>query len=121
MVMVKVKSHIRNGSKVKSYTRNSGNSSESQRVMGCTSRNVAKKFKELGYMTKISPQISTGNKFVDKTVAKAVAKTANFFAKDPRSKVAIKIAEKTYPYVEKAGANIARAKIAYDEICGKRK
>ncbi len=43
MVMVKVKSHIRNGSKVKSYTRNSGNSSETQRVMGCTSRNVAKK------------------------------------------------------------------------------
>ncbi len=45
-------------------------------------------------MTKISPQISTGNKFVDKTVAKAVAKRQIFFAKDPRSKVAIKIAEK---------------------------
>lgn len=47
MSMVKVKSHTRGGSKVSSYTRNSGSSSN--RVGDCSIKGVVKKFKELGY------------------------------------------------------------------------
>lgn len=121
MAMVKVKSHTRSGNKVNSYTRSSGTSSVSKRVGDCSPKGVAKKFKELGYMTKISPGISTGNKFIDKFVAKGVAKAANKLVKGPRAKVIIKTAEKAYPYVEKTGANFARAKATYDETCKKRK
>lgn len=119
MSMVKVKSHTRNGSKVSPYTRSS--SSSSNRVGDCSPKGVAKKFKELGYMTKISPGISTGNKLVDKVVAKGVAKVANKLVKNPRGKLIIKGAEKAYPYVENVSANIARAKVTYNETCKKRK
>lgn len=121
MAMVKVKSHTRNGGKVSSYTRGSGGSSNSKRVGDCSPKGVAKKFKELGYMTKISPGISTGNKIADKIIAKGGAKATNIFIKDPRSKLVVKAAEKAYPYVEKTSANIARAKATYDETCRKRK
>lgn len=72
--MVKVKSHTRSGNKVSSYTRNSGTSSASKKAGDCSPKGVAKKFKELGYMAKISPGISTGNKFIDKVVAKGLQK-----------------------------------------------
>lgn len=119
MAMVKVKSHTRSGSKVSSYTKNSGSSSTSKRIGDCSTKDVAKKFKELGYMTKISPGISTGNKFIDKIVAKGAAKIANTLVKDTRGKVVIKAAEKAYPHIEKASANIARVKATYDETCKK--
>lgn len=112
MAMVKVKSHTSNTSRT---------SSSSKRVGDCSPKGVAKKFKELGYMTKISPGISTGNKFIDKFVAKGVATAANKLVKDPRGKVIIKSTEKAYPYVEKTGANFARAEATYDETCKKRK
>ena len=41
--------------------------------------------------------------------------------KDPRSKIAVKVAEKIYPYTETGGANVARAIAAYQETCKKRK
>lgn len=95
MAMVKVKSHTRNGGKVSSYTRSSGGSSNSKRVGDCSPKGVAKKFKELGYMAKISPGISTGNKIADKIIAKGVAKATNIFIKDPRSRLVVKAAEKS--------------------------
>lgn len=119
MAMVKVKSHTRSGSKISSYTRNSSTSSSPKRNGDCSPKGMAKKFKELGYMTKISPGISTGNKFIDKIVAKGVAKVTNTLVKSPRGKIIIKGAEKAYPYVEKTSANIARAKATYDETCRK--
>lgn len=119
MSMVKVRSHIRNGSKVNSYTRSSSGYSSVKRVGDCSPKGIAKKFKELGYMTEISPGISTGNKIADKIIAKGVAKATNIIIKDPRSKLVVKAAEKAYPYVEKTSANIARAKATYDETCKK--
>lgn len=121
MSVIKVKSHTRNGGKVSPYTRGSGGSSNSKRVGDCSPKGVAKKFKELRYMTKISSGISTGNKFIDKVVAKGAAKIATTLVKDPRGKIFIKAAEKAYPYVEKTSANIARVKATYDETCKKRK
>ena len=67
------------------------------------------KFNELEYMT----SISTGNKFIDKNIAKYGAKALGVLAKSPQAKFVVKAAEKAYPYIETGGANIARAVAAY--------
>ncbi len=86
----------------------------------CSFRGVAKKFKELDYMTKVSPTISTGNKVKDKVIAKTVARAANFLVKEPRLKLVIEGCKKAYPYVGTGGANVARAIVTYDEMCRKK-
>ena len=40
-----------------------------------------------------------GNKLVDKQIAKYAAKAVNLMVKYPRSKIAVKVAEKIYPYI----------------------
>ena len=92
-----------------------------RRSNDCSARGVVNKFNKLGYMTNISRGISTGNKLVDKQIAKYTAKAVNLMVKDPRSKIAVKVAEKIYPYTETGGANVARAIAAYRETCKKRK
>ena len=71
------------------------------------------KFNELEYMTDIPHSISTGNKFIDKNIAKYGAKALGVLAKSPQAKFVVKAAEKAYPYIETGGANIARAVAAY--------
>lgn len=85
----------------------------------CSTRGFINKFNELQYMTDIPHSISTGNKFIDKTVAKYGAKIVSVAVKSPKGKIAVKVGEKAYPYIEKGGANIARAKTAYNEVCKK--
>lgn len=87
----------------------------------CSVKSVVKKFNELKYMTDIPHKISTGNKFIDKSIAKYGAKAAGFAIKSPAGKIIAKAAEKAYPYVERGAANIARAKVAYTESCSNRK
>ena len=55
--------------------------------------------------------ISTGNKFIDKNLAKYGAKAVGTVVKIPKGKIVVKAAEKAYPYIEKGSANIARAKL----------
>lgn len=78
-----------------------------------------KKYKELSYMQDISHTISTGNKRVDKAIVNLATKGVNTYVKDPRLKaglnVGLKIAQKTYPYIEDAGAFVARVNMAYKE------
>ena len=71
------------------------------------------KFNELEYMTDIPHSISTGNKFIDKNIAKYGAKALGVLAKSPQAKFVVKAAKKAYPYIETGGANIARAVAAY--------
>ena len=71
------------------------------------------KFNELEYMTDIPHSISTGNKFIDKNIAKYGAKALGVLAKSPQAKFVVKAAEKAYPYIETGGANLARAVAAY--------
>ena len=71
------------------------------------------KFNELEYMKDIPHSISTGNKFIDKNIAKYGAKALGVLAKSPQAKFVVKAAEKAYPYIETGGANIARAVAAY--------
>jgi len=87
----------------------------------CSARGVVKKFNELKYMTDIPHTISTGNKFIDKSIAKYGAKAAELAIKSPAGKIIAKAAEKAYPYVEKGAANIARAKVAYTESCKRKR
>ncbi len=87
----------------------------------CSVKGIVKKFNELKYMTDIPHTISTGNKFIDKNIAKYGAKAARVVIKNPIAKGAVKIGEKAYPYIEKGGANIARAKAAYTESCRRKK
>ncbi len=87
----------------------------------CSVRGAIKKFNELKYMTDIPHKVSTGNKFVDKTVAKYGVKIANGLVKSPKGRIVVKVAEKAYPYVEKGGANIARAKAAFNSVCSGKK
>ena len=77
------------------------------------------KFNELKYMTDIPHSISTGNKFVDKKIAKYGAQILGTLIKDPKIRFVVKAAEKIYPYAEEGGANIARVKAAYDETFNK--
>ena len=77
-------------------------------------------FRRLDYMTDIDHTISTGNKFVDKTVGTYGSKIIGMGVKNPAAKLIVKAAGKVYPYVEKASANIARAKAAYDETYRKK-
>lgn len=117
MAMVKVKSHTRSGNKVSSYTRSSGTSSASKRVGDCSPKGVAKKFKELGYMTK--GKTFTGNSALDSIVkskiTQAAAKVVGKYTKNPVITGGIK-AIKTVP---KVGAYTARGKATYDETCKK--
>lgn len=113
--MVKVKSHTRGGSKVSSYTRNSGSSSN--RVGDCSIKGVVKKFKELGYMTK--GKTFTGNSMLDSVVKSKITQTAvkavGKYTKNPiitKGIKAIKIAPKV-------GGYTARGKATYDETCKK--
>lgn len=87
----------------------------------CSIKGVIKKFNELKYMTEISHTISTGNKFIDKNIAKYGSKIIGTAVNTPKGKLAIKVTEKVYPYVEKGGANIARARAAYNEVFNKKK
>lgn len=87
----------------------------------CSAKAVSKKFKELKYMTNIPHTISTGNKTVDKMIGRCGAKAANIIVKSPKGKLAVRGAQFIYPYVENVAANLARAKVAYDETCRKRK
>ena len=73
------------------------------------------KFNELEYMTDIPHSISTGNKFIDKNIAKYGAKALGVIAKSPKARFVVKVAEKVYPYIEKGGANVARAVVAYKD------
>ncbi len=91
-----------------------------RRNNNCSAKSVIKKFNELKYMTDISHTISTGNKVVDKAIAKYGAKVSRVVVKNPIAKLAVKKSEKAYPYIEKGGANIARAKVAYKEACKKK-
>lgn len=72
-------------------------------------------------MTVIPHTISTGNKKIDKAIAMFGSKIVGTVVKDPKAKLALKTAEKLYPYLEKGGANIARAQAAYKETCQRRK
>ena len=77
------------------------------------------KFNDLEYMTDIPHTISTGNKFIDKNIAKYGRKIMEKLIKDPRAKMFVKISEKAYPYIENGAANLARAKAAYEEVFNK--
>lgn len=87
----------------------------------CSARGFISKFNELKYMTDIPHTISTGNKIIDKNIAKYGAKIVNGIVKSPKGKLAVKAGEKAYPYIENGGANIARAKAAYNEVCKRKK
>lgn len=87
----------------------------------CSVIGFINKFNGLKYMTDIPHTISTGNKFIDKNIAKYGAKIVSGLAKSPKEKLALKVAEKAYPYIEKGGANIARARAAYNEVCKRKK
>ncbi len=71
-------------------------------------------------MTDIPHTISTGNKFIDKNIARYGRNIMEKFIKDPRAKMFVKIAEKAYPYIENGAANLARAKAAYEEVFNKK-
>lgn len=90
-------------------------------VGDCSVKGYVKKFKELKPMTDISHTISTGNRKIDKTIAKLGGATLNLCVQDPRAKAFINMAGKVYPYVEDAAANIARAQMSYQEVCRKKK
>ena len=49
------------------------------------------KFNELKYMTDIPHTVSTGNKFVDKNIAKYGAKVISGLVKSPKGKIAVKV------------------------------
>lgn len=87
----------------------------------CSVRGVINKFNELKYMTDIPHTISTGNKFIDKTIARYGAKIVNSAVKSPKGKIAVKVGKKAYPYIEKGGTNIARINAAYNEVCKRKK
>lgn len=72
-------------------------------------------------MTVIPHTISTGNKKIDKAIAMFGSKIVGTVVKDPKAKLALKTAEKLYPYLEKGGANITRAQAAFKETCQRRK
>lgn len=86
----------------------------------CSFGGVVKKFNDLKYMTDISHTVSTGNKKFDKTIAKVGAGILGKAIKSPQGK-AILYGAKTDPYVETGSANIARAKVTYDETCKRKK
>ena len=83
----------------------------------CSIGRFVNKFNELNYMKDIPHTISTGNKIVDKGIAKIGSTMLNLVIKDPRLKMIAKAGEKTYPYIEDAGARLAQIKAAYSEIC----
>ena len=87
----------------------------------CSVRGFINKFNELKYMTDMPRTISTGNKLIDKTIAKYGAKIVSGLVKTPKGRFAVKVGEKVYPYIENGGANIARAKAAYNEVCKRKK
>lgn len=115
--MVKVKSHTRSGSKISSYTRNSGASSSTKRTGDCSPKGVTKKFKELGYMTK--GKTFTGNSALDgivkSKITQAAAKAVGKYTKNPVITGGIKAIK----IVPKVGAYTARGKATYDETCKK--
>ena len=87
-------------------------------IMGdCSIGGFVNKFNELNYMKDIPHTISTGNKIVDKGIAKIGSTMLNLVIKDPRLKMIAKAGEKMYPYIEDAGARLAQIKAAYSEIC----
>ena len=88
-----------------------------QPIGNCSMRGFANKFNELKYMSDVPHTISTGNQFVDKNIAKYGAKILNNFVKDPKAKFLIKGIKKAYPYIEDAGAGLARMQAAYAETC----
>jgi len=87
------------------------------------SKNFMDKYRELEYMQDIDHSFSTGNRFMDKQIAKTTTKLVNkginYLVKDPRIKLAVKagskVAEKSYPYIEDVGAWTARVYTAYEE------
>lgn len=87
----------------------------------CSFGGVVKKFNDLKYMTDISHTVSTGNKKFDKTIAKVGAGILGKAIKSPQGKAILYGAKIAYPYVETGSANIARAKVTYDETCKRKK
>lgn len=77
-------------------------------------------FKKLEYMTDIDHTISTGNKYVDRAIGTYGSKVIGVGVRNPAAKLILKATGKIYPYVEKASANVARAKAAYDETYRKK-
>lgn len=65
MSMVKVKSHTRNGSKVSSYTRNSGGSSNSKRVGNCSPKGGISRAVKVYKMSDAKNPVKTGKPIVD--------------------------------------------------------
>lgn len=92
-----------------------------KRVNDCSAKGIIKKFKELKYMTDIPHTISTGNKSADKIIGKYGSAVVGLAVKNPVLKLGVKGAGKVYPYVEDTFANLARAKMAYEEACKRRK
>lgn len=87
----------------------------------CSFGGVVKKFNDLKYMTDISHTVSTGNKKFDKTIAKVGAGILSKVVKSPQGKAILYGAKIAYPYVETGFANIARAKVTYNETCKRKK
>lgn len=77
-------------------------------------------FNRLEYMTDIDHTISTGNKYIDKAIGNYGSKVVGMSVKNSAAKLIVKTAGKVYPYIEKASANVARAKAAYDETYRKK-
>ena len=65
----------------------------------CSVKSFINKFNELKYMTYIPHTVSTGNKFVDKNIAKYGAKVISGLVKYPKGKIAVKVGEKAYPFL----------------------
>lgn len=105
MPMVKVKSQTRNGSKVNSYTRSSGNSS--YRVGDYSPKGIVKNFITATEQTPVPKAITSGNKVLDYVIQSKIAQ------KTPVAGVIIK----AYNYGSAAGTNIARGQIAITESC----
>ncbi len=114
MSVVKVKSHVRNGRKVNSYFRSSKHSSL-KRAGDCSTKGIANKFKELGYMTK--GKAFTGNSVLDSVVksriTQVVVKKVSNYTKNPVITGGIKMIKNA----PKVGAYVARGKVTYDETC----
>ena len=105
MSVVKVRSHIRNGHRVNSYSRSSRKSP--YRQGDCSPRGIIKNFRTATKQTQITKAITTGNKALDFIIQSKLMK------KTPVTGGLIK----DYNLGNTIGANIARGQIALTESC----
>ncbi len=82
----------------------------------CTPKNIIKDFRRLNYMTQSVEPVYTGIKTVDKMIDRGLNTVI-----DRVPNVAIKYGLKAAKFAPKAGAYAARAKIAKDKNCKKKK